>query len=270
MVRGTSPASSSKAANLRRTLYAQLDPRARQTKGLSATNRILVLLIVAATTLAVIETEPTVAAGHILLFERIELGFGLLFTLEYIARLWIAPEARPDLHPAIARLRFMASPAAVTDLLAIIGSLSSILGAGSLLLRLVRLLRILRLAKLGRMSRAFQHMVEAVRSRREELALSLCAGIFLMVVSATLLYLVEGHVQPDKFGSIPRALWWSVATLTTIGYGDAYPITALGKFLAGVTAVLGIGLIAMPTGILASAFSDAMQRRRDPGDGQQP
>jgi voltage-gated potassium channel len=83
-----------------------------------------------------------------------------------------------------------------------------------------------------------------------------------VLASATALYLVEGPVQPEQFGSIPRALWWAVATLTTIGYGDVYPVTALGKLLAGVTAITSIGLVAMPTGILAAAFSDAMQRRR--------
>ena len=88
------------------------------------------------------------------------------------------------------------------------------------------------------------------------------AGL-LMLVSSTLLYMVEGEAQPDDFGSIPRAMWWSIATLTTVGYGDAFPITPLGKVLAGFTALTGIGLIAMPTGILASAFSDALQRQRE-------
>lgn len=87
-----------------------------------------------------------------------------------------------------------------------------------------------------------------------------------MIVSATLLYLVEGPGQPEKFGSIPRALWWSIVTLTTIGYGDVYPETALGRVLAGFTALLGIGLIAVPTGILAAAFSDALEQQRREGD----
>jgi voltage-gated potassium channel len=82
-----------------------------------------------------------------------------------------------------------------------------------------------------------------------------------MLVSATALYLVEGPEQPDKFGSIPRALWWAAVTLTTIGYGDVFPVTPLGKLLAAMTAMAGIGLIAAPTGILAAAFSEAFQRQ---------
>lgn len=89
-------------------------------------------------------------------------------------------------------------------------------------------------------------------------------------MTSTLLYLVEGEAQPDNFGSIPRAMWWSIATLTTVGYGDVYPVTALGKILAGLTAITGIGLIAMPTGILAAAFSDAMQRQRERGNSNDP
>jgi voltage-gated potassium channel len=87
------------------------------------------------------------------------------------------------------------------------------------------------------------------------------AGV-LLLVSSTLLYIVEGDGQPEAFGSIPRAMWWSIATLTTVGYGDVIPVTAIGRLLSGLTALLGIGLIAMPTGILASAFSDALQRQR--------
>jgi voltage-gated potassium channel len=83
------------------------------------------------------------------------------------------------------------------------------------------------------------------------------------VISSALLYLVEGGVQPDNFGSIPRAMWWSIVTLTTVGYGDVFPMTAVGRILAAITAVTGIGLIAMPAGILAASFSDAMKRQRE-------
>ncbi len=96
--------------------------------------------------------------------------------------------------------------------------------------------------------------------------MSLAIAGMLLLISSTLLYLIEGEGQPDDFGSIPRAMWWSIATLTTVGYGDAFPVTPLGKILAGFTALTGIGLIAMPTGILASAFSDALQRQREEHD----
>ena len=83
-----------------------------------------------------------------------------------------------------------------------------------------------------------------------------------MLISGSLLYLAEAEAQPDKFGSIPRSLWWAIVTLTTVGYGDAYPVTALGRFLAGIIAITGVTMIALPTGIFASSFSEAMERQR--------
>lgn len=248
------------AMTLQARLHAALDPRARTT-GLSMLNRVLVGFILAAGILAVLETEPTLR-DYQLAFVSLETGFGLVFALEYAARVWTAPEQDPTRPAWSQRLSFVVSLAGLTDLLAIVSSFAFAGGSGALLLRFVRLARLLRLAKLGRMSRALDHMMEAVSSRRDELFLSLAAGLILMVAAATALYLAEGTIQPDKFGSIPRALWWSVATMTTIGYGDVYPVTALGKCLAAAVALISIGVIAMPTGILAAAFSDAMQKHR--------
>lgn len=247
--------------SLRARLYRQLDPEARK-RGLSVTNVALAVFIVFASVVAILATEPTIYNQNARLFIMAEWVFGGVFIVEYLARLWVAPE-RPDAPtPWRARLRFMLSFSGLIDLLTIIATLTPGAPAGPLL-RAFRLLRVLRLAKLGRMSSAWKYIGEAISSRRPELFLSLFFGVGLMVVSATLLYLVEGDAQPDKFGSIPRALWWAVATLTTIGYGDIYPVTPLGKLLASVTAVTSIGLIALPTGILAAAFSDAMARHRE-------
>lgn len=252
---------STKRATLRAKLYEQLDPTARAT-GLSLFNRALVVLILVATGLAIAETEPLVAHPYGRTMEAAESGLAVLFLLEYLLRVWSAPEGDGSRAPWSVRVRFITSPGAVIDLISIVACLSLTVGDGVLVLRLIRLLRILRVAKLGRMSRAFRHVAVAVASRRDELLLSLAAGLLMMLVAATLLYLAEGAVQPDKFGSIPRAMWWAVATLTTIGYGDVYPITPMGKVLAAITAIASIGLIAMPTGILAAAFSDALQRHR--------
>jgi voltage-gated potassium channel len=247
---------------LRARLYRQLDPKARPRQGLSRLNVVLVTLILAAVGLAILETESTVIDDHGWWFERLEWGLGSVFAAEYLARLWACVED-PDFGPGWrGRLKFVFSPTALIDLAAVAGSFSPV-AQGTLVLRLWRLMRIVRIAKLARMSRAWTHISEAVRSRGAELLLSLYAGLMVMVVSSTLLYFIEGAIQPDKFGSIPRALWWSVATLTTIGYGDVFPVTPLGRILAAITALTSIGVIAMPTGILAAAFSDAIQRHRE-------
>lgn len=246
--------------SLRARLYCQLAPEARRA-GLSPLNKVIALLIILASLAAILGTEPTISRPLGRGLGMVEVIFGVLFLAEYMARLWVAPEGAGPGGDWSKRWRFMVSPWAIVDLVAIVVSLAP--GAGAtLLLRGFRLLRVLRLARLGRLSNAWSYIAESAKARSPELLLSLLAGLILMIGSATLLYLVEGDVQPEKFGSIPRALWWAVATLTTIGYGDVYPITALGKVLAAVTAITSIGLIALPTGILAAAFSDAMARHR--------
>lgn len=248
--------------SLRRALHIQLDPLAWPKAGLSPVNRVLVCLIVAAATAAVLETEPTISSGHDRLFRSLELTFGITFLVEYVCRLWVAAEMPRFKHHRFPRLRYALTPAAIIDLVAIVPTLLDVASGGALVLRFFRVLRILRLAKLGRLSGAWRDISEAVHSRRAELLLTLALAAIAMLVASTLLFWAEADAQPDKFGSIPRALWWSVVTLTTVGYGDVYPVTPLGKFLASALAVSGIGLIALPTGILAAAFSDAMQRRR--------
>ena len=232
-------------------------------RGISPFNKLVLASIVLASVMAVIETEEGVVAAAPRLFLALDQGFGILFSAEFALRLWAAG-ADPRWSGVRGRIRWLLRPIALIDLLAIVPSFLALVGPDAFLLRLVRLARILRLAQLGQFSDAMQLITEAVRSRRYELGVSLLAAGAVLLASAVMLYLVEGQVQPDAYGSIPRALWWSIVTLTTVGYGDVYPVTLAGRMLGGLTALAGIGLIAMPTGILAAAFSDAFQKRRAP------
>lgn len=126
-------------------------------------------------------------------------------------------------------------------------------------IRALRLLRLLAFAKIGRYSAALQHIQHAIQVRQYELLVAFTISMVVLLLAATAMYLVEGSSQPDAFGSIPRSLWWSVSTLTTVGYGDVYPLTPLGKLLAGITSLAAIGLFALPTGILAAAFAEALR-----------
>ena len=251
---------------LRHWFYVRLQPAAWHRRGLSPLNRFFVAVIALAVLTAVIESEPEVYNGRENLFLAAELVFGFVFLIEYLLRLWTSAE-NPDYGGGWrGYVRYALSPAALVDLLAMSTLFLTFFGSQTSLLRLFRLVRILSLAKLGRYSRAIRAIGEAIRSRRYELVMSLVIAVILLLVSSTLLYIIEGDGQPHAFGSIPRAMWWSIATLTTVGYGDVIPETPFGKLLAGMTAITGIGLIAMPTGILAAAFSDAIQKHHHADD----
>lgn len=246
----------------RRTAFQQLEPGAWPHAGLSPANRALMAVIVTSTVITIAGTEPEILNGNERLFARLEFVFGMAFMAEYLVRLWAAAENEACGSGWRARWAFATSAIGLIDLFAAVVTLLPWLSGDAALLRLLRLLRIVRLARLGRFSEALRHLTYALVTRRFELALSFGLSLCVMLVGATALWLAEGDVQPEKFGSIPRAMWWAVVTLTTIGYGDVYPVTPLGKVLAGVLAVAGVGLIVLPAGILASAFSDLMQGRR--------
>ena len=247
---------------LRKAVYRHLEPAAWPKKGLSPINIFLVVLIIVAVVQAVIETEPLIAQGREQMFDYLELCIGVVFLIEYVARVWVAVENPRFASARFPRLRYMVSPIAIIDLLAVVPTFFAFGGAPNLLLRFFRVLRMLRLAKLGRTSDAWQDIRQAVYERRHEFALIVGLLLITILVSGSLLYVAEAEAQPDKFGSIPRSLWWAIVTLTTVGYGDAYPVTVLGRFLAGVIAITGVTVIALPTGIFAASFSDAMDRRR--------
>ncbi|MGE0500585.1 MAG: ion transporter [Rhizobiaceae bacterium] len=256
------------ALTWRRWFYVNLHSAAWPGKGLSPLNRIISALIIVAVAVAILESEPEMRSGREPLFRALEFTFASIFLVEYLLRLWIAAE-NPACGPGIVgRLKYAVTIPALIDLIALSTLFMAFLGSEGALLRLLRLSRIFMLARLGRYSTALQAIGHAVSSRRYELAMSLGIAFMLLLISSTVLYVVEGPHQPDHFGSIPRAMWWSIATLTTVGYGDVFPVTPLGKIFAGVTAITGIGLIAMPTGILASAFSDALKARRDEHGGE--
>jgi voltage-gated potassium channel len=248
-------------SDARRRLYRELEPGDHHGGRLSPVNLFVVVAIVVSVLFAVVESEHEIYHADPSVFDAIEIGFGLLFLVEYLARLWVAPED-PRFRGPGGRLRWALTPAALLDLLAITPLLIHAIGGEAYVMRMVRLVRVLRLAKLGRFTQASRALSEAIHARRYELMVSVAVALFILLVTSTLMYLVEGHSQPAAFGSIPRAMWWAIATLTTVGYGDAVPMTPFGRLLGGVTAVTGVGLIAMPAGILAAAMSDAIHSRR--------
>ncbi len=244
--------------SLRAFLHNQLDPATR-IASLSFANKFLATMIVLATLVAIVRTEPDIVTGNEAIFNILDLCFGAIFLIEYVLRSRTIVENTHYRGP-LGRLQFALKPGSIIDAIAIAATLAPFIVANLLPLRILRLAALVRVAKLGRLSSAMRRLGAAMAERRYELILTALVALVGMVVGATLMWWAEGDVQPDKFGSIPRAMWWAAVTLTTIGYGDVNPITAVGKALSVFMAVMGIGLIAMPTGILAAAFSDVLRR----------
>ncbi|AQZ96799.1 potassium channel protein [Halopseudomonas phragmitis] len=245
---------------MRAWLHQAVDPSARA-QGVSLFNLVICGLILIAVLIAVLETEQTLVDQFPVFFYLAEWLFFIVFAAEFCLRVYVAP-LNPLFTGRFGRIRYLFSLWALIDLLALLPFLLTGTDVTAYYLRLARLLRVLRIARLGRFTHAWAMLGGAFHARRYELLISALIALLLLLVSSTFLYLLEAEGQPDAFGSVPRALWWSVATLTTVGYGDVTPLTAAGKFFAGITAVAGIGLVAMPTGILAAAFSDAFQKQR--------
>lgn len=243
---------------LRQRLAPAIDPELHPGPGLSRFNRAVVAAILGVVAIGILETEVRVIEGLGLWLPTLEAAFLTFFAVEYLLRLWVAgcnPRYRSG-------WRYALTPAALLDLAVLISFLSPVLGLEATVFRLLRLARLVRLARMGRYSRAFQLLHAAAVERAPELVISVALALGLMLGAATLLWLVESPAQPEDFGSIPRAMWWAVATLTTVGYGDIVPVTGLGRLFAAATALCGIGIIALPTGVLAGAFSDAIRRAR--------
>jgi voltage-gated potassium channel len=221
----------------------------------------LVALILINITALVLESVPSLAASHSRVFHWIELVSAVLFTLEYAVRLWVAPEhARyRGLSDEAARRAYVLSPPALLDFLATVPLYTALLGYGDL--KILLLFRLLRFFKLGRYSPGMASLGAALHAERKALAACIVILIGVMLLSATAMHFVEHDVQPDKFGTIPDAMWWAIVTLTTVGYGDAFPVSPLGKVVASLTAVMGLVMLALPVGIIATAFAQEIHRR---------
>ena len=223
---------------------------------------ILMILILVNAVAVVLETVDELSAEYGALFQSLEIVSVTIFTVEYLLRLWIAPLSPRYAKPVAGRIRYAFSLMALIDLLAILPTfLPMIFPLDLRVLRFLRTFRLFRLFKLSRYVESLNTLDDVIRSKKEELTVTVVMILMLLLFSSSLMYLVENEAQPDKFPNIPAAMWWGVATLTTVGYGDVFPVTPLGKLLGAFIAFLGIGMFALPTGILASGFAEEINRR---------
>lgn len=249
------------AVSLKRRVFDLLEAGDRRTLPARLVDNGLCLLIVVSVVAIALESVATFGVAYGGIFQTIEILSLTVFTLEYVARLWVCTEHAPFSHqsPAAVRLNFARTPTMIIDLLAIAPALLlPFVGPELLMLRLFRLIRLL---KLARFSPALTTLGRVLYLERRALVAAIMIMLALIMFAASGMHLIERHIQPDEFGSIPAAMWWAMATLTTVGYGDVTPVTPLGRLFAGLISVLGIGMYALPIAIIASGFTNEVHRR---------
>jgi voltage-gated potassium channel len=210
----------------------------------------------------VLETVASLGVPFAPYFRAFEVFSVAVFTLEYVARLWACTADSRYAHPIWGRLRYATTFMVLIDLLAFAPFyLPAVLPVDLRFMRGLRLFRLLWVLKLGRYSKSLSLLGRVLRAKTADLGTAVFGLLVLLVIAASVMYYVEHGAQPELFSSIPASMWWAVSTLTTVGYGDIYPITPLGKVTSSFISVLGIGLFALPAGILAAGFSEERQRQ---------
>lgn len=249
--------------SLRHAFYQVLETAGGRRSGPARAFNLVLIVIIALNALAIVlHTVRDVNDRFPSLFIDFEYFSAIFFTVEYVLRLWVCVENERYRHPFWGRLRYAVSTGALIHLFAILPFYFSHFMADTGSLRMLRLFRIFRLFHITRYTRALRVIQQVATDKKEELVLSFTFILFMLVISSSIMFYIEHEAQPKVFSSIPATLWWGVSTLTTVGYGDAVPHTPLGKFFGGMIAFMGVGLFALPTGILASGFAEVLGRNR--------
>lgn len=260
----TSDASVSRWQAGRRRTRALLDPAADGDRASLAVDILLVTLISLSVVAIILESVDALNRRYADWFRAFEILTVAVFSVEYLLRLWSSVESDGQGGALRKRLRYVVSLPAVIDLVAVLPFYLMAFGvAGTTDMRFLRAVRLLRVLKLTRYSAAFTTLSRAFTENARSFVAALSLLLIVMLIAATGMYFFERQAQPQAFGSIPAAMWWAFATLTTVGYGDVTPVTVGGKVFGAVITVVGVGMVALPTGILASAYTEQLRVRSD-------
>lgn len=257
-----------KHATAKAYIHDWLEPD--QPGGINFFSGLIIALVLLSLFSLAIETElvrddAALDRSWLPLVSAINVAVVWLFALEFALRFWSEGE-NPRHAGAMGRLRFLAQPVTIADILAFAPELIAMLFFPTytgMLFPAMRALRLFRLFKLARYLPAFAIVGAAVKRAWAPLMAALAVAAAQLYIAAMMLYFIEGQSKPEAFGSIARAMWWAVVTLTTVGYGDVYPETAWGRVAAGLVALAGVGIVALPTGILASSFAEEFRERHE-------
>ncbi len=247
--------------NMRKRVYDILEMQDSSSRYSIAVNGFIMSLIILNVIAVILESvRPYYLAYHsaFLYFELFSIS---IFTIEYLCRVWVSIEKQGGDNSWIKRLRYMRTPMAIIDLLAIAPFYLSMIF--SIDMRILRILRLLRIFKLTRHFAVMDVLGTVMKNEARTLFSAIFIMVILVILSAAGIYVVERNHQPEVFGSIPSAMWWATVTLTTVGYGDVVPQTVYGRIFGVFITVLGVGMAALPAGIIASGFTSELARRRE-------
>jgi voltage-gated potassium channel len=245
----------------RKRLYLTLSPDERGGIIERIFELIVILTIIINILEIILDSVPSIHNEYARVLMHFEVYSLIFFTVEYVARVYSIVEDRRFKDPVKGRLRYIITPLAIVDLLAFLPFYLIFLPVDLRFLRIFRLMALFRMFKIARYLHALSIFRRVLSDRKEQLVLSFIFILFVLVVISFIMFYAENEAQPDKFSSIPATMWWGIATLTTVGYGDIVPITTLGKFLGGLFAIAGVGLLALPAGILSSGFFEMLHTK---------
>lgn len=248
--------------SLRAKTYQLLENETNRSFSARLINSLLIILIITNVIAAIFESEADyhqLYNQQFALFEIISLS---IFCIEYLLRVWCCVEGEKyqQRSNSKARLNYIFTPMALIDLIAILPFIIAMFF--TIDLRTLRLLRVLRLLKLTHYFKGFNIFISVINKELKSITAAMMVMMFLIIIAASLMHSIEGDIQPQAFGSIIQSFWWAVVTMTTVGYGDVVPVTAVGKIISTFIMLIGVGLVALPAGMLAARFGEELRERR--------
>jgi len=249
--------------SLKQKVYDVIEITAPDNKISEVFNGFILFLIATNVVAVILETVPSLAKTYARAFYYFELFSVIVFSAEYLLRLWVITISPTYKGSFGGRLRYVFSLMSIIDLAAILPFyLPMLITVDLRFTRSLRLFRLFRLFKAGRYTNAIGLIQSVIKEKQSELSITAFLVGILIILSSSALYLLENPSQPEKFSSIPQAMWWSISCVTSVGYGDVYPITPLGRVFGALLALLGVALFALPAGILASGFDEALRQQK--------
>ncbi|HLF34244.1 MAG TPA: ion transporter [Cyclobacteriaceae bacterium] len=212
----------------------------------------------------ILDTIPPISDSYAALFHYFELVSVIIFSLEYLMRLYVSDLTHPSSGRIKSALKFVFSPYGIIDLVSILPFyLPFLIKMDLRFLRMIRLMRFFRVLKLTRYNNSLNLIWEVIKEKRDELAMTGFVTLLFLLIASILIYFIEGAAQPESYPNLLTCFWWAIATLTSVGFEDIYPITGFGKFLSSLLAIFGIGLIAIPTGLISAGFMEKISKKNE-------